>query len=60
MKVFGVSITISQNPVGVKGRVLYGLSFILDGFVRVVSLGFVSTNLPEMVQRHNIRKMLGG
>lgn len=36
----------NRNPAGVRMRLLYGLAELVDGIVRVLSLGFLATTLP--------------
>lgn len=36
----------NRNPTGRMANIAFGLATILDGLVRVVSLGFLHTDLP--------------
>ena len=36
----------NRNPAGLRMCLLYGLAELIDGVVRVLSLGFLATTLP--------------
>lgn len=41
----------NRHPAGRSSNVLYGLASLLDGLVRVVSLGWLHTRFPLAVSR---------
>ena len=50
-----MKLQINKNP-----SIIFGLAQLIDGIIRVISFGFVFTNLPLIVSRNqafkNIKK----
>jgi hypothetical protein len=44
-------IKIDKNPAGRISNIFFGLCVVIDGIIRIVSLGFLSTNLPLQFSR---------
>ena len=45
----------NRNPAGRLSNVVFGLASLLDGLVRVVSLGWLHTDLPLSVSRWQVK-----
>jgi hypothetical protein len=44
------------NAAGRRGNVLFGVAELMDGLVRILSLGFLHTRLTLIVSRWQIRR----
>lgn len=47
---------INKNPTGNFTNILMGLAEIVDGLVRILSLGYLATTLPLDVSRYMVLK----
>lgn len=51
-------IEINRHPTGRSGNLLFGSCEIIDGIVRVISLGFLHTRLLSTVTGWQARRMI--
>lgn len=47
---------VNKNPAGKFSNILMGLAEIVDGLVRILSLGYLATTLPLDVSRYMVLK----
>ncbi len=47
---------INKNPSGKFTNILMGLAEIVDGLIRIISLGYLATTLPLDVSRYMVLK----
>lgn len=51
-----MKLFVNKNPAGKSTNILMGLVEIVDGLVRILSLGYLATTLPLDVSRYMVLK----
>lgn len=48
-------IELNRNPSGRISNIVFGLASVIDGFIRIISFGYLHTRLPITVSKYQAK-----